>query len=274
MPFQYRGNDLYCEDVSVEKLAAELGTPLYVYSYRSVTENFRALDKAFAPLNHQIHFAVKANSNLAILRSLAACGAGFDIVSAGELHRVLKAGGDPGKTIFAGVGKTTEEIELALESEIHCFNCESEEELYHIDLIAAEMGTVAPVSIRINPNVDAHTHHYISTGKSENKFGISFERALGVMTVARQFKNVFVRGVQMHIGSQITTVAPYVKAIKKMKPLVEKLRAACPSLEFFDIGGGIGITYHNETPPTPQQFANAVVRLLEPLGLKILFEPG
>ncbi|MSR65447.1 MAG: diaminopimelate decarboxylase [Verrucomicrobiae bacterium] len=274
MPFQYRGNDLYCEDVQVEKLAAELGTPLYVYSYQTITENFRALDKALAPLNHQIHFAVKANSNLAILRALAACGAGFDIVSAGELHRVLKAGGDPNKIIFAGVGKTMEEIELALESKIYCFNCESEEELYRIDLVAAEMGTVAPISLRVNPNVDAHTHHYISTGKSENKFGISFERALGVSTVALQFKNVFVRGVQMHIGSQITSVAPYVKAIKKMRPLVERLKALCPNLEFFDIGGGIGITYHNEKPPTPQQFADAVVPLLKPLGLKILMEPG
>jgi diaminopimelate decarboxylase len=274
MPFQYRKNDLYCEGVALEKLAAELGTPLYVYSYQSITDNYRALHKTLAPLNHQIHFAVKANSNLAILRALAACGTGFDIVSAGELHRVLKAGGDPGKIIFAGVGKTMEEIELALENKIYCFNCESEEELYRIDLVAAEMGMIAPGAMRVNPNVDAHTHHYISTGKSENKFGISFERAMAVTTVARQFNNVFVRGVQMHIGSQITSVAPYVKAIKKMRPIIERLKLLCPNLEFFDIGGGIGITYHKEKPPTPQQFADAVVPLLKPLGLRILLEPG
>src|ERR1051325_3832050 len=209
MAFQYRGNDLYCEGVSLEKLAADLGTPLYVYSYKSITDNYRAFDKALAPLDHQIHFAVKANSNLAVLRSLTACGAGFDIVSAGELHRVLKAGGDPGKIVFAGVGKTMEEIELALENRIYCFNCESEEEIYRIDLVAAEMGIEAPISLRINPNVDAHTHHYISTGQNEDKFGITFERALGVAAVGRQFKNVFVRGVAMHIGSQITSVGPY-----------------------------------------------------------------
>lgn len=274
MPFQYRGNDLFCEDVPVEKLAGELGTPLYVYSHRTIVQNFRALDKALACLPHSIHFAVKANSNLAVLRTLATCGSGFDIVSGGELHRVLRAGGDPNRIIFAGVGKTTEEIELALENKIYCFNCESEEELYRIDLVAAEMGTVAPVSIRVNPNVDAHTHHYISTGKSENKFGISFERALNVVTVALQFKNVFVRGVQMHIGSQITSTSPYVKAIRKMVPLVKKLQSICPNLEFFDIGGGLGIVYKNEKPPTPQQFADAVVPLLKPLGLKILLEPG
>ena len=272
--FHYRGNDLYCDGVALEKLGAEHGTPLYVYSHRAITDNYRALDHALAPLNHQVHFAVKANSNLAILRALAACGSGFDIVSAGELHRVLRAGGDPGKIIFAGVGKTTEEIELALESKIYCFNCESEEELYRIDLVAAEMGTVAPVALRVNPNVDAHTHHYISTGKNENKFGMRFERALAVATVAVQFKNVYMRGVQMHIGSQITSVGPYLTAIKKMTPLVNRLKMFCSRLEFFDIGGGIGITYKNERPPTPRHFADAVVPLLKPLDLRILVEPG
>lgn len=274
MSFEYRGNDLYCEDVPLEKLVTECGTPLYVYSHRTIVENYRALDKALAPLDHCVHFAVKANSNLAVLRTLATCGSGFDIVSGGELYRVLKAGGDPNKVIFAGVGKTTEEIELALENDIYCFNCESEEEIYRIDLVATEMGKVAPVSIRVNPNVDADTHHYISTGKNVNKFGMSFERALAVAAVAVQFRKVYVRGVQMHIGSQITSVAPFVKAITKMTPLVKRLKMFCSKLEFFDIGGGLGITYNKEKPPTAQQFADAVVPLLQPLGLRILIEPG
>jgi diaminopimelate decarboxylase len=273
--FTYRQGQLCCEQVSLARLAAEFGTPLYVYSGNHIVGQWRALDRAFAGVDHLVCYAVKANSNLAVLAALAAAGAGFDIVSAGELERVIAAGGDPSRCEFAGVGKTVAEIEQALRLGIGCFNVESEPELARINAVAVAMGRRAPIALRVNPGVDPDTHHYISTGKHESKFGISIKHALLVYRQAAALPGIEIRGVQMHIGSQITKVAPYVLAIRKMLPLVEQVRRLAPStLEFFDIGGGLGITYRNEKPPTAHEFAAAVKPLVKKLGLRIVLEPG
>ena len=273
--FQYRSGQLCCEEVPLARLAAEFGTPLYVYSRNHIVGQWQSLDKALAGLDHLVCYAVKANSNLSVLRAFAEAGAGFDIVSGGELERVIQAGGDPTKCVFAGVGKTVPEIERALRCGIGCFNVESEPELARIGAVAESMGRRAPVALRVNPGVDPETHHYISTGKHESKFGISIHHALSVYRTAAKMPGIEIRGVQMHIGSQITKTAPYVLAIRKMLPLVEQVRRLAPeTLEFFDIGGGLGITYRNEKPPTARQFASAVKPLLKKLDLKILMEPG
>ena len=273
--FHYQSRELYCEKVPLRKLAEEFGTPLYVYSQTHIVNQFRGLDAALTKLNHLVCFAMKANSNVAVLRALANEGAGFDIVSGGELHRVVQAGGDPTRCVFSGVGKTREEIAYALKLGIYTFNVESEPELQTIAEVAERLGKRAPVAVRVNPGVDPETHHYISTGKHESKFGISIKRAFEVYREAKQRRGLQIRGVQMHIGSQITKTAPFVLAIQKMLPLVERVRALAPeSLEFFDIGGGLGIKYRNEKPPTAAQFARAVVPHLKDLGLKILMEPG
>jgi len=273
--FHYKSAQLHCEEVPLAKLAEEFGTPLYVYSRNHIVGQWQALDKAMTGLDHLICYAVKANSNLAVLSALAEAGAGFDIVSGGELERVIQAGGDPTKCVFAGVGKTTAEIERALRCGIGCFNVESEAELSRIASVAVALGRRAPVALRVNPGVDPDTHHYVSTGKHESKFGISIQRALDVYRAAAQMDGLEIRGVQMHIGSQITKTAPYVLAIRKMLPLVEQVRRLAPeTMDFFDIGGGLGICYRNEKPPTAAQFASAVKPLLKKLGLKILMEPG
>lgn len=286
--FQYVGNKLHCERVSIESLAKKYGTPLYVYSQHTLEDHFQKLDSALASLEHLICFAVKANSNLAVLRTFANLGGGFDIVSEGELRRVITAGGDPRKCVFAGVGKTEQEIEFALRKGIYSFNVESEPELQRINRVAARLKKIAPVAVRVNPNIDAGTHAKITTGTYENKFGIAFEQVEGVYARASKLKNLRLRGLQMHIGSQLTQVKPFEMAVKKVLPLLEKL-AARHHFEFFSIGGGLGIVYNpaleSGTPIwwqqpkakkilTPASYAKTLVPLLAPLGLKILLEPG
>lgn len=288
--FHYADGRLHAEDVDLEKLAEEHGTPLFVYSRATIEDHFRRLDGALSDLDHLICYAVKANSNLAILNLIARMGGGFDIVSAGELFRVLNAGGDAGKCTFAGVGKTRAEIEFALEKGIYSFNAESEAELHFINAVAKDLGKVAPVAVRVNPNVDAKTHAKITTGKKENKFGIDFDRITEVYArAAKECGNLEIRGVQMHIGSQLTSTQPFVEAVEKMVPLIEDLKGSHP-LQFFSIGGGIGIVYEDTLnsgkrewwdgagaeahPLTIQAYAEAVVPALKTLGLRILLEPG
>jgi diaminopimelate decarboxylase len=286
--FHYAGKQLFCEGIAVESLAKKFGTPLYVYSQRTLTNHFQKLDAALAPLDHLVCFAMKSNSNIAVLRTIAGLGGGFDIVSGGELRRVIEAAGDPRKCVFAGVGKTEAEIEFALKKTIYCFNVESEAELLRINRVAARLKKVAPVAVRVNPNVAAKTHAKITTGTYENKFGIAFELIDGVYARAGKLKNLRLRGVQMHIGSQITEAAPFELAVKKVLPLVQKLKAKY-GLEFFSIGGGLGIVYQPALASgseswwksaaaknilTPQKYAARLVPLLRPLGLKILLEPG
>ena len=266
---------LHCEQAPLTRLADQFGTPLYVYSHTHIARQYDALDTAFRGLDHCVCFAVKANSNLAVLRILANRGAGFDVVSAGELQRVVRAGGDPRRCVFSGVGKTREEIEYALKLGIYAFNVESESELESIDAVARRLGRRAPVALRVNPGVDPHTHHYIATGRHESKFGISIDRALAVYRRAHRAAGLEIRGVQMHIGSQITQVGPYQQAIRRLVPLVREVRElAGETLQFFDIGGGLGIRYRNERPPDAAAFAAAVRPLLKDLGLRILLEPG
>jgi diaminopimelate decarboxylase len=286
--FHYRGKKLYCEGVAVESLTKKFGTPLYVYSQGTLTDHFQKLDRALAPVDHLVCFAMKSNSNLAVLRVLANLGGGFDIVSGGELQRVIAAGGDPRKCIFAGVGKTEEEIEFALKKGVYSFNAESEPELERINRVAARMKKIAPFAVRVNPNVEAHTHAKITTGTYQNKFGIAFEKIEAVYARAAKLKNLRARGFQMHIGSQITDVNPFEKAVSKVLPLVQRLKDKY-CLEFFSIGGGLGIVYKPALASgttqwwnskqaknilTPQKYADRLVPLLKPLGLRILMEPG
>jgi diaminopimelate decarboxylase len=288
--FRYVQNRLQCESADLESLAQKHGTPLYVYSKETITSHYTRLDAALAPVDHLICYAVKANSNLAVLHTLAELGGGFDIVSGGELFRVLKAGGQAAKCTFAGVGKTRAEIEYALREGIYSFNAESESELRHLNQIAGELGKKAPVALRVNPNVDAGTHAKITTGKKENKFGVEFERvAEAYAAVSRDCPHLEIRGVQMHIGSQLTSIDPFVKAVQKVIPLVEELKQR-HHLQFFSIGGGIGIVYREsldsgnsswwgeqtetDRPLTIATYANALVPLLAPLKLRILLEPG
>ena len=286
--FHYAGNKLHCEGVSLESLVKKHGTPLYVYSQNTLADHFQKLDRAMKPVDHMICFAMKANSNLAVVRTLANCGSGFDIVSVGELMRVIKAGGDPKKCVFAGAAKTEAEIEFALKKDVYCFNAESEPELVRINKVAARLKKIASVAVRVNPNVAAKTHSKITTGTYEDKFGIAFESIEGVYARASKLKNLRLRGVQMHIGSQITETTPFEKAVTKMLPLVAKLKAR-HNIEFFSIGGGLGIVYkgalESGSPSwwkttagkkilTPEKYAARLIPLLKPLGLKILMEPG
>lgn len=288
--FHYHDGTLHCEGVNLADLAIQHGTPLYVYSANTILEHYRRLSSALSDLDHHIAFAVKANSNLSILKLLNEEGADFDIVSGGELFRVIRAGGTANKCTFAGVGKTREEIEYSLTEKIYCFNVESEAELRFINQIAEERNEIAPVAIRVNPNVDAKTHKYISTGKSENKFGIDFEFIEGLYeTAADKLKNIELRGLQMHIGSQLSEVKPFVEAVQRVAPLAEKLKQK-HGIEFFSIGGGIGIVYEDalasgkeswwqengkdKAPITIEEYASNLVPILAPLGLKIMLEPG
>ena len=274
MPFNYKNNKLFCENVSVEELAKEHGTPLYIYSKNSFIEQYKKLESALAELDKMICFATKSNSNLAVIKTFAELGSGFDIVTGGELFRIAKAGGDTTKVVFSGVGKTAEEIKYAIEQDILFFNIESEVELKRINEIAGELNKKTRFCVRVNPNVDPKTHKYITTGKSENKFGLDFEAAKILYKHAENYKNVEAVGVQMHIGSQITTTEPFVTAIKKLLKLVEELRAQGVDVKYVDIGGGLGIVYKDETPPTPDEFAAAVVPELKKFNAKIIFEPG
>jgi len=273
--FQYRRGELCCEQVPLQRLAEKFGTPLYVYSRNHVVGQFAALDRAFRSVDHTICYAVKANSNLAILRALAKAGAGFDIVSGGELYRVVQAGGKPGACVFSGVGKTRDEIEYALKLGIYIFNVESEAELCQLAASARRLRQRAPIALRVNPHVNPDTHKHIATGNEASKFGISIERALGVYRAASRMPDVEIRGVQMHIGSQITKTQPYQLAIKKLLRLTEQVRALAPeTLQSLDIGGGLGIRYRNETPPTAQQFAADILPLVKDNGLRLTLEPG
>ena len=288
--FDYQNGKLFCEGVALNELASTYGTPLYVYSQNTIKDNFNRLSSALSDLDHHIAFAVKSNSNLSVLKLLKNIGADFDIVSGGELFRVLKAGGTADQCTFAGVGKTREEIEYSLEQGIYSFNVESEAELRFINEIAKEKDTIAPVAVRVNPNVDAKTHKYISTGKSENKFGIDFEFIEDLYSKASsEFKNIKLRGLQMHIGSQLTQVKPFLEAVEKVSPLVTNLKNTY-GIEFFSIGGGIGIVYEEalasgkkewwdekdpgNKPLTVEEYAEKLVPILSPLKIKILLEPG
>jgi len=286
--FRYVGRKLYCEQVDVESRAKRFGTPLYVYSQQTLADHFVRLDKALAPLEHLICFAMKANSNAAVIRALAKLGSGFDVVSEGELRRVTAAGGDPAKCVFAGVGKTEREIAFAIDQGIYAFNVESEPELARINRVARRLNKIAPVSIRVNPNVDAGTHAKITTGTYENKFGIALEEVEAVYARAAKLPHLRLRGLQMHIGSQLTEGRPFVLAVKKVLPVLEQL-AARYRLEFFSLGGGMGIVYQSAlesgTPRwwkrpdtkkllTPARYAALLTPLLAPLKLRILVEPG
>lgn len=286
--FHYQNGKLHCEDTSVESLARKFGTPLYIYSRQTLVDHYRRLDTALEDLDHLICYAAKANSNLAVLRTLANQGSGFDIVSGGELERVVAAGGEPGKCVFAGVGKTEEEIAYALRQGIYCFNVESEPEFARIDRIAARLKKVAPVAVRVNPNVRANTHAKITTGTYENKFGIAFEEVEPVLARAGRLKHLKIRGLQMHIGSQLTETKPFKLAVEKVAPLAVKLILQ-HGIEFLSIGGGLGIVYDPALASgakgwwngpeakdvlTPEKYADAVVPTLMPLGLRILIEPG
>jgi diaminopimelate decarboxylase len=285
--FHYENGSLQCEGVNLDNLADQHGTPLYVYSKATILDHYRRLSDGMGELDCEVCYATKANSNLAVLNLLAEEGAGFDIVSGGELFRIEKAGGDPAKCTFAGVGKTRAEIELGLEKGIYSFNVESEAEVALINVIAGEMGKKAPVAFRVNPNVDAKTHKYISTGKSENKFGVDFFVIREAYERAAALPNIEVRGLQMHIGSQLTSSNPFVEAVEKVAPLDEELKEKY-GIEFFSIGGGIGIVYEDtlasgdstwwdkrdEKPLTIEEYSARLVPLLKPLGLKIIMEPG
>jgi diaminopimelate decarboxylase len=268
--FSYSQNDLYCEQVALADLAHRVGTPAYVYSSQAILANYRAYDEAFGDLPHSVCYAVKANSSLAVLGLLAKAGAGFDIVSGGELFRVLQAGGDPSKVVFSGVGKTADEVEYALASGIHSFNCESESELALIDAMAARRGVKAGFSIRVNPDVDASTHPYISTGLSQHKFGIAMSEALAVYERARRLKNLTAEGVSCHIGSQILDPTPILEAVDKLLALVATL-----GIRHLDLGGGLGIAYRDsEKAPAIREFIASLRARLRESGLRVMVEPG
>jgi len=272
--FEYRDGRLHAEDVPVADIAATVGTPCYIYSRATIERHWRAFDHAFGEHPHLVCYAVKANSNLAVLNVLARLGSGFDIVSGGELERVLAAGGDPGKIVFSGVGKRRDELERALEMDIRCFNVESEAELALLERVAAERGQRAPVSLRINPDVDADTHPYISTGLKQNKFGIEVERALAVYARAAASPHLEVVGVDCHIGSQLTRVAPFVDALERVLALVGRLEAQGIAIRHLDLGGGLGIRYRDEEPPLPAEHAAALLERLRDRPHEILIEPG
>ena len=272
--FAYRDGELYAEDVPLRDIAARYGTPCYVYSRATLERHWRAFDKAFSGRDHLVCFAVKANSNLAVLNVLARLGSGFDIVSGGELERVIAAGGDPSRVVFSGVGKSRAEMRRALSLGIRCFNVESEAELERLNAVAAEMDEVAPVSLRVNPDVDAKTHPYISTGLKENKFGIEINEALRIYQRARDLPNIHVAGIDCHIGSQLTDLAPFLDALDRVLALVERLQQQGIEIEHIDLGGGLGVRYRDETPPQPDEYAQALAARLGDAPYELLIEPG
>ena len=272
--FHYQSDELFAEGVALSDVAKEFGTPSYVYSRATVERHWLAFDEAFSSLPHCVCYAVKANSNIAILNVLARLGSGFDIVSGGELTRVLAAGGRADKIVFSGVGKTVTEINFALQEGIRCFNVESISELLRINKVASELNCKAPVSIRVNPDVDAQTHPYISTGLKENKFGIAIDEAEEAYLQAKEMTHINIIGVDCHIGSQLTTVEPFVDALQRILTLIDRLTELGIHLSHLDIGGGLGITYKEEVPPTPGEYAEALTGLLIDRKLEILMEPG
>lgn len=272
--FEYRQNKLFAEQLAVDEIAAQYGTPCYVYSRATLERHWLAFDRAFAQHSHLICYAVKANSNIAILNCLARLGSGFDIVSLGELHRVLAAGGKPENIVFSGVGKREDEILAALKVGIRCFNVEVSGELDRINTLAGRLGVVAPVSFRVNPDVDAKTHPYISTGLKENKFGIDIEHALSEYKRAAQMPNIKIVGIDCHIGSQLTETAPFLDALDRVLALVDALQAEGITLHHLDLGGGLGIRYRDEQPPEPAEYIAAILQRLAGRDFEILLEPG
>lgn len=272
--FHYKGDRLYCEEVAIAELARKMGTPFYLYSRRTLERHYHAFDRAFADVDHLICYAVKANSNLALLSLFAQAGSGFDVVSGGELFRVLRAGATGSRVIYAGVGKTAEEIDYALQADILFFNVESPAELKTIGARARALKKKARISLRVNPNVDAKTHPYISTGLRQHKFGIGLREAMELYQEARKTRGLEVVGVSCHIGSQITQLEPFVGAMAKVRKLVLKLRAEGIPIRYLDLGGGLGITYRNETPPHPSVYAEAVMAGARGLDCTLVFEPG
>ncbi len=274
--FNYQDDgQLWAEGVTLTSLAEQYGSPLYVYSRATLERHWHAFDESVGDHPHLVCYAVKANSNLGVLNALARIGSGFDIVSGGELERVIAAGGDPAKVVFSGVGKTAAEMRRALELGIKCFNVESEPELVRLNKVASDMGVKAPISLRINPDVDAHTHPYISTGLRDNKFGIAFERAPEVYKFAQSLDNLEIHGIDCHIGSQLTDIAPFIDATDRLLTLIDDLKAQGVHIRHLDVGGGLGVVYRNELPPQPSEYAKALLaRLDNHQDLELVFEPG
>jgi diaminopimelate decarboxylase len=277
--FEYRNREMFAEGVPLKRIAREVGTPAYVYSLATLKRHFRVFDEAFAAVPHIICFSVKANSNIAVLRAFARQGSGFDIVSGGELFRALKAGSDPRKIVFSGVGKKQEEIEFALRSGILMFNIESEQELIALNEIAGAMGEKAPISLRINPDVDPQTHPYISTGMKKAKFGVEIKTSVETYKKAVALPHVEVVGIDCHIGSQLTSVSPFVDALARVREyldrvLVGSLKKEGAHIRYLDLGGGLGISYNDEMPPHPEEYARAIVEGLEGLDVTLILEPG
>lgn len=272
--FTYQNGDLFAESVSLANIAEEHGTPTYVYSRAALENHYQAYTKAFGDYPHLICYAVKANSNLAVLNVLARLGAGFDIVSVGELERVIRAGGSPDKIVFSGVGKQADELARALELGVHCFNVESEPELERLNAVAQEMGLVADISLRVNPDVDAQTHPYISTGLKDNKFGVPIETAFDIYQRASNMPGLNPVGVDCHIGSQLTETAPFLDALDRVMVLVNQLENAGMTIEHLDLGGGLGVCYDDETPPSADEYVNALLSKVRDTGKTIVLEPG
>ena len=277
--FEYRNGEMFAEAVPLKRIAREVGTPAYVYSLATLKRHYQVFDQAFATVPHIVCFSVKANSNLALLRAFAKQGSGFDIVSGGELFRALKAGGDPKKIVFSGVGKKKQEIEYALNTGILMFNVESDEELDALNEIAGGIGKKAPISLRVNPDVDPQTHPYISTGMKKAKFGVDIKKSLETYKKAVSLKNIDVVGVDCHIGSQLTSVTPFVDALAKVREYLDRVLAGemkkeGAQMRYLDLGGGLGINYHDETPPLPEEYARAIIQGLEGLDITLILEPG
>lgn len=274
--FNYKDDgQLWAEELPVAQLAEQYGTPLYVYSRATLERHWNAFDSSVGEQPHLVCYAVKANSNIGVLNALARLGSGFDIVSQGELERVVAAGGDPTKVVFSGVGKTADEMRRALELNIKCFNVESEPELERLNAVATEMGVIAPISLRINPDVDAKTHPYISTGLRDNKFGIAFDRAPEVYKFAQTLSNLDIQGIDCHIGSQLTDIAPFIDATDRLLTLIDDLKAQGVNIRHLDVGGGLGVVYRDELPPQPSEYATALLsRLAGREDLELIFEPG
>lgn len=272
--FEHKAGTLFCEKIPVEKIADEVGTPFYLYSLATLKRHYKAFDVAFEGVEHLVCFAVKANSNTAILHELSEFGSGFDIVSGGELFRTLKAGASPDKIVYSGVGKTVEEIKFAIETGILSFNIESMQELEVMNYVAESLDSQARISLRVNPDIDPKTHPYVSTGLKSNKFGVDIEESVDLYKKAREFENIEIMGVSCHIGSQLTSVDPFVAAFKKLKELIVRLRDEGFAIEYVNLGGGLGITYEDEEPPLPSDYAKALMDEAKGLDIKFIFEPG
>ena len=272
--FQHKDGILYCEEVPVEAIAREVETPFYLYSYRTLVRHLQAFDTAFSDFPHLVCYSAKANSSLAVLRTFITLGSGVDVVSGGELFRALRAGADPARIVYSGVGKREDEIRYALQEGILMFNVESHQEIHHINGIAGTMGIKAPISLRINPDIDPQTHPYIATGIEEAKFGIAIDQALAWYQEAKALPHLAIKGVSCHIGSQLIEIGPFVEALKRIKELVIQLRNEGIAVEYMDLGGGLGITYHQEEPPHPQEYASAMMAEARDLPCTFIFEPG